>query len=130
MTHVILSISVMKDRLAVCRLSPGDVVPDWAAAGGFYSLTRSTDELSIICREENVPHGVKCERDWRAFRLEGPFDFNMVGVLASVLDPLADAGISILAIGTYDTDYVLVKEGHLERAVVVLSAAGHIIRRY
>lgn len=129
MTKVVLSISTLPYRLAVCRLKPASDVPEWAQTGVFCSITRTPDELSIICAEDAVPVGIRCERDWRAFKLDGPFDFSMVGVLASVLEPLAVHAVSVLTVGTYDTDYVLVKAGHYERAVVVLTTAGHRVRR-
>lgn len=129
MGKVVLPISVVPGRLAVCRLNPRDDIPEWALGSPFYSITRTADELSIICNEENVPEGVKCTRDWQALKLEGPFDFGLVGILASVIDPLADEAIGILAVGSYDTDYVLVKAGQYERAVAVLAGAGHRINR-
>ena len=129
MANIVLTLTVLPEKLAVCRLDAGEEIPAWALKSSYSSITRTRDELSIICMEQFVPQEVKCERDWRALRLEGPFDFNLVGILASVLDPLAYAAISILAIGTYDTDYVLVREGHLERAVAVLLTAGHAVHR-
>jgi hypothetical protein len=116
--------------LAVCQLAAETPIPSWALAGGFFSVTRSTDELSIVCeervcREHLVPAGVRIELGWVALRLEGPFPFSMTGVLASFLEPLAEAKIPIFAISTFDTDYVLVKREDLERAVTALEAAGH-----
>ena len=92
-------------------------------------MTRTAEELSIVVPQERVPDGAVSERDFRGLKLEGPFDFSQVGVLASVLDPLAEAGISIFAVSTYDTDYVLVKASHLEQALEMLRRAGHEIRR-
>ena len=88
-------------------------------------MTRSADELSIVCEDRRVPEGVRAERDWVALKLEGPFPFSMTGVLASFLQPLTAAKISIFAISTFDTDYVLVKRVDLERAKKKLAAAGH-----
>lgn len=126
-----LVIEVLPDVLAVCRLDPASPVPDWAGREGFCSITRAgtraDDGLSVICREANVPAGVTCERGWRAFKLRGPFDFAQVGVLRQVLDPLADAGVPVLTIGTYDTDYILVKAGQFERAVTALTRDGHTV---
>ena len=84
--------------------------------------------MSIVCREGDVPENVRCERGWRALKLKGPLDFGLVGILASLLVPLADQGISIFAVSTYDTDTILVKAEHLAEAVVVLQAAGHKIQ--
>ncbi len=129
MANVILSLSVMEKRLAACRFAPETGVPEWVVQAGFASVTRTADELSIICDEDVVPVEVKCARDWRALKLEGPFDFALVGILASILQPLAREGISVLAVGTYDTDYVLIRAGQFERAIAVLAQAGHRIRR-
>ena len=111
----------MPGRLAVCRLDPQVAVPDWALSGDFFSITRTTDELSIVCSEAGVPEGVLCERGWAGLKVEGPLDLSLTGVLASLAQPLAEAGISIFAVSTYDTDYLLVKVGDLERAVAVLT---------
>ena len=112
-------------RYAVCRLSPADAVPSWAIGPGFVSITRTDDELSIVCAEALVPRGTQCMRDYVAMRVEGTLAPELVGVLVSLAEPLADAGIPILAIGTYDTDYVLVRHSDLENAVQALRAAGH-----
>ena len=123
-----LRLSVLEERLAVCRLDPGSEIPAWATASSFFSLTRTADELSIVCPEHDVPAGVTCERGWRALRFDGPFDFGLVGVLASVAGPLAEREISILAIATYDTDYVLVAESQLALATQALRERGHEVR--
>lgn len=129
MPDISLKLSVLEGKLAVCRLDPDAEIPDWATDDPFFSITRTDDELSVICHQQNVPSGVACEGGWRALKFEGPFDFESMGILSSVVKPLADAGISILAIATYDTDYVLINEPQLERAMVVLSKRGHQVRR-
>lgn len=123
-----LTLTTLDDRLAVCWLDPASEIPSWATAASLFSVTRTTDELSIVCPEEFVPAEVGCERGWRVFKLEGPFDFSLVGVLSSVAAPLAEAGVGIFAISTYDTDYVLVKENHLELAIAALRERGHEVR--
>ncbi len=127
-SDVSLRLSVLEGRLAVCRLDAGAEVPTWATAGTPFSVTRTPEELSVVCPEESVPDGVRCERGWRALVLEGPMDFSLVGVLASVTRPLAEAGVSIFSISTYDTDYVLVREEALDGAVAALRGAGHEVR--
>ena len=109
---------------AVCRLSPDAAVPGWAS-GPFVNITFTDDELAIICPEAQVPAGIRAERDWRVLKLVGPFPFTATGVLASLAAPLARAGISLLSIATYDTDFLLVKQDVLEDAIAVLVAAGH-----
>ena len=121
-----LTLSVLPDPLAICRLPADAPIPDWAR-GEFVSITRTRDELSIVCAQENVPHGTECERDWRALRVVGQLDFALTGVLVALAAPLAEAGISIFAISTFDTDYVLVKTCDLENAIRVLREAGHQI---
>jgi hypothetical protein len=109
---------------AVCRLAGDAPLPTWAT-GSFTSITRTADELSIVCRSEDVPEGIRCERGWRCFRVAGALDFAMVGVLASLLAPLAGAGIPVFVVSTFDTDYLLVKEGRWHAAVEVLRREGH-----
>jgi hypothetical protein len=118
------------DRLAVCRFASDASIPAWALAGGFFCVVRTRDELSIVCREDvctedHMPDGAPTERGWLAMKLEGPFPFSMTGVLASFLQPMAEAQIPIFAISTFDTDYVLIKRENLEQAVAALAAAGH-----
>jgi len=109
----------------VCRLAANADIPEWVQTTKFQSVTRTADELSIVCTENNLPGDVIAERGWVALKLEGPFPFSMTGVLASFLQPLAQARIPIFAISTFDTDYVLLKHQDLERAIAALSAAGH-----
>jgi uncharacterized protein len=119
-----LNLRVLDGHMSVCQLHPESEVPEWAVTGGFYSVTRTRDELSVVCMEE-VPEGVRSEGGWRALMLEGPFEFSEVGVLASVAAPLAEAGVGVFAVSTFDTDYVLVKEEKLESAVAALRGRGH-----
>ena len=102
---------------AVCRLPPDAPAPAVPAAALFISITRTADELSIVCPLDQVPPNAKCESPWACFKLEGPFPFLLTGVLASFLDPLAERCIPIFAISTFDTDYVLVKEEHAATAL-------------
>ncbi len=122
-----LTLTILPERLAVCRLSPEAPIPDWAMRGPFYSVTRTKDELSIVCDEKNVPGDVRSVCCLRALKLEGPLDLSMIGILASLAVPLARADISIFSISTYDTDYLLVTNDNLEKAAIVLSESGHEI---
>ena len=119
-----LTIKVFEETLGVCRLDKNAQVPDWAK-GDFLSVTRTSDELSIVCCQKNIPEQVKCEQGWRYFRIEGILDFTQVGILSSLSGTLARPGISIFAISTYDTDYILVKEQELDRAVEALRLEGY-----
>jgi hypothetical protein len=122
---VVIKLSLLAGRYAVCRLERQAPLPAWAMKQAFCSVTRTADELSIVCAESDVPDGILCEPNWRMLKLEGPFDFNLVGVLLAVIQPLAEKGVSIFAVSTYDTDYVLVHEPQLEQAVTALTERGH-----
>ncbi len=122
-----LPLELLPDTLAICRL-PGDApLPAWASSGPFLTVSRTPDELSITTVQRAVPLGVRCERDYRAIRVRGQLSPNLVGILLSLAEPLANAGLSIFAISTYDTDYVLVKARDLTAAVAALQRAGHQI---
>lgn len=127
MNDLRLSLTVLPDRLAVCRLMPAETLPAWAWSGDFVSITRTCDELSIVCVESSVPEGVKAERDWRALKVAGPLDFALVGILAALATALTQAGISLFAVSTFDTDYLLVRDRDLSAAMTALRAAGHHI---
>jgi uncharacterized protein len=120
-----LKFSRVLGSFAVCRLVPNQPVPDWASRGSFFSITRSADELSIVCLEAQVPAEVRHENDWACLRLEGPFPFSETGILTSFVQPLSERAIPIFAVSTFDTDYVLVKNAWVERAIEALQEAGH-----
>ena len=116
-------LSIVRGELAIVQLPPVPAIPSWLSldAGPLVSITRTEDEVSIVCPAQTVPGGIKCEAGWRAFKLEGKFEFSEVGILASILNPLARAGIGILAISTFNTDYILVRASAVEKARAVLS---------
>lgn len=120
-----LAFRTHRGPFAVCRLPAGAEFPGWAARGGFWSVSRTPSELSVICEERFVPEGVTAQRGWACIQLDGTFPFDLTGVLASVVAPLAEAGIPVFALSTYDTDWVLTPGGKLEAAVRALQAAGH-----
>jgi hypothetical protein len=123
-----LKLRVLPEVLAVCRLAPDAALPDWIdTSAGFLTISRTPDELSLVCDRERVPEGVRAERGWRAFKVEGPLDFALTGILAALAGPLADAGISIFAISTFDTDYLLVRESTLGQAIAVLRETCDIV---
>ena len=124
-----LDLDLLPGDYAVCRLSAGDPLPDWVPRDGFVSVTRTPAELSIVCAADAVPSGVVHEGPFRIFAVRGPLDFALTGVLASVASPLAQAGVSIFAIATYDTDYVLVRATDVDRARAALREAGHRVER-
>jgi enamine deaminase RidA (YjgF/YER057c/UK114 family) len=117
-----MNVVVLEETLAICRLDPSNRIPSWALElhEGFVSITRTKEELSIVCPQEAVPPDTRVEEDWRALKVPGPIPFSQTGVLANLANPLAKAGISIFAIATYDTDYVLVRQRDLPRALEAL----------
>jgi hypothetical protein len=110
---------------AIVRLPPQAPVPDWATKGDFESITRTADELSIVCPAGNIPKAVDAGPDWICLKLEGPFPFSQTGVLLSFIEPLSKNGTPIFAVSTYDTDYVLISREHIDRALDLLREAGH-----
>jgi uncharacterized protein len=122
-----LSLTVLPDHLAICRLGADCPIPTWTISASFVSVTRTSDELSIVSPEALVPKDIKAERDWRCMRVQGPLQFSLIGILASLVAPLAEAGIGILAISTFDTDYLLVRDKDLARAIDALRQMGHAV---
>jgi hypothetical protein len=110
---------------AICRLDATAEVPGWGTSGAFSSITRTANELSVICEEAYVPADVKAERGFQCIQLEGPFAFQETGILESFLAPLARSRVPVFALSTYDTDWILIQKKHWENALVVLSEAGH-----
>lgn len=124
-----LTLSLLPDKLAICFFEENSVIPAWAAKNNnFYSITKTSDEISIVCPQENVPAGVMAEKNWRAFKLETVLDMSVVGIVASLAKPLAEAGVSIFYISTYKTNYLLVEEANLEKAIAALSKTCEIKR--
>lgn len=120
-----LRLSILPGKLAVCRMEQHAAVPAWATAGDFFSVTRTPAELSIVCSETLAPQGTQVEGGWRGLQVIGPLDFALTGILAGLAGSLARAGISLFAISTYDTDYILVREKDLPLAVTTLKEAGY-----
>lgn len=117
-----LTLSIMPISLAVVRLDTLSNIPLWATEGeSFFSITKTQDELSVVCSEDKVPSDVKVEKGWRCLKVEGPLDFGLTGILSSLTQPLAEVKISIFAISTFDTDYIMIKKENLQKAVAVLA---------
>ncbi|HEV2656810.1 MAG TPA: ACT domain-containing protein [Ktedonobacteraceae bacterium] len=126
-----LTLVLLPQKYAVCRLDPNGHIPHWALIGeDFVSLTRTHSELSVVCLEENVPlKGTQAERGWRCLKVEGRFDFSAAGIHVSLAIPLAESSISVLAVATYETDHLLIKEEEVEHAIRVLTQSGHRVSR-
>ena len=122
-----MNLELLSRTYAVVRLAPDAPLPGWALAGDFVSLTRTRGELSVVCEERLVPAPFDREGGWRALKVEGPLDFALVGVLVSIASPLASAGVSMFAISTFDTDYLLVKATDLARTIEALGQKGHLV---
>ncbi|MFD2422591.1 ACT domain-containing protein [Amycolatopsis pigmentata] len=123
-----LAIDVQPGVYAVAKLDPGAPVPPGLfspGAGGFVSVTRTTEELSVICPESEAPAGAAVEAGWRLLTVRGPLAFTLTGIMAALANELAAAGIALFALSTFDTDHVLVKAADLPRAAATLRAAGH-----
>jgi hypothetical protein len=125
MESVRLKFRVVPGRYAVCRLAPDAAMPAQPSGAHFWSATRTREELSIVCDETSAPSSAKAEKGWSMLMLAGPFDFALTGILASVLDPLARAGVSIFALSTFDTDYVMLPAAQVATALDALRTAGH-----
>ncbi len=119
-----LILRVLPEELAVWKLPPDAPFPS-AGGRGFWSVTRTPEELSVVSDSRSVPPGRPMETGWRCIGVKGPLPFDLVGVLAALVVPLAEAGVSIFVVSTFDTDYLLVKDHQLERARRVLLYAGH-----
>lgn len=122
---MMIELVVLPDRLGLCRLPSECAIPDWALQGTFFSVTKTKEEMSILCPEDNIPPAVSCHKGWRAIRVAGKLEFSQIGILSSLAEPLALARISILALSTFDTDYLFVVEENLPLAMDVLQRAGH-----
>jgi hypothetical protein len=122
-----LKFRVLSGSFAICRLSAADPIPPWVTQGTFTSVTRTEEELSIVCLADNVPLQHKPEITWTCLKLEGPFAFSQVGILKSFIDPLVEGSISIFAIATFDTDYILLQANILDQALLSLKNAGHLL---
>jgi hypothetical protein len=124
-----LTLTILEGRFCVCRLPADAGIPAWVPRTGWASITRTAAELSIACAEDAVPRNVPAERPYRLLGIEGPLDFALTGIVLSVARPLADAGIAIFVVSTFDTDYLLVRAEALPAAIAALQAAGHVCRR-
>lgn len=122
-----VTLQILSGEYSVCRLAAGEPVPAWADSPVFSSVTRTADELTVMCPIGQAPATVQQEKGWRVFKFQGPFQFTTTGILSAVLGPLAAAGVPILAQSTFDTDYLFVKAANAQAAINALRAAGHTV---
>jgi len=128
-----MQLQLLREPFCICRLETNEPVPDWAT-GAFVSVTRTPDELSIVCPESTLPEAglplsVKSEPGWRCLKTVGPFQFSEVGIVASLASPLAAAGVPIFVISTFDTDWLLIQQPFLETAIRTLEVAHHSVEQ-
>ena len=122
-----LALRLLPDRYGVARLAPAAPIPAWADGPGFVSISRTDDELSIVCRAERIPPGAQAARDWCCFKLQGPFAFDETGIVAAVIGPLSANAVGVFVVSTSDGDHVMVQAADLARSQALLLAAGHRI---
>jgi hypothetical protein len=122
-----LSLSLLPKYFAICRFAAEAPIPAWATRGDFFSITRTSEELSLVTEMELVPADLRAETGWRAMKAHGPFDLSEVGVLASLATPLAESEVSVFTISTFDTDYLFTRSGQLQAALEALRKAGHTV---
>ncbi|MBB5535100.1 ACT domain-containing protein [Rhizobium giardinii] len=126
MTHKLL-IRLVDAEYAITRLNIGTPLPEWLMGPGFWTVSSSREEMTLVCRAARIPPGVQSSGGWRCLRIEQHFSFEVPGVLASVLNPLTEAGVGIFANSTFSTDYVFIMGSDLDKAVAALKAHGHDI---
>jgi len=122
-----MQLRVLPDHYAIVRLDPGSELPDWVDKGPFRSVTRTEHEVSVVCRDHDVPTGESAERGWRVLEVIGPLDFSLVGIVAALVVPLSEVEIPVFVVSTFETDYLLVREADVEAACEALEDAGHAI---
>ena len=120
-----LVLSTLDGFFAICKLNPQTKIPNWALKGEFYSITRTSEELSILCPQKIIPDEITSVGRWRGLKIEGPFQFTEIGILNSITAQLASVKISLLSISTFDTDYVFIQDDQFEDALLILAANGH-----
>ncbi|TGY43714.1 ACT domain-containing protein [Clostridium sartagoforme] len=122
-----LTLKLLKDKYSVCRLDKNNEIPKWIFDEEIFSITKTEDELSIVCLQDKISNDIICEKDWKILKIEGPLDFSLVGILSKISTLMANNKISIFAISTYDTDYILIKEESVDKAIKVLESNSYSI---
>jgi len=124
-----LVISVVNETFGICRLDAFKGIPDTVLSSDFFSVTKTAEELSVVCPESNIPEDCIPELNWKCLKIHGPLDFSQTGIISSLTSSLANSDISVFAFSTYDTDYIMVKDVDLEKAVQALSDSGHQVHK-
>lgn len=124
-----LTLNILSERFGICRFNPNTSIPDWALTSRFYSITKTQEEVSIVCPEGVIPQEIMCEKGWRCLKVQGLIDFSETGILSALAQPLARKNVSIFALSTYDTDYLFVREKDLSKTIETLSQEGFLIKQ-
>jgi hypothetical protein len=122
-----VKMQLLPGRYAVSRLDSKSAIPGWADGEGFVSITRTSDELSIVCPESRVPEGILSDRGWTCLKFIGPFAFDEYGIVASVVAPISAAAMGVFLVSTYDGDHLLVKAEDYQKVKQILTGVGHTI---
>lgn len=122
-----IEFEILSGAFSVCKLNPTEQIPAWLSKSSFSSITKTVDELSIVCEQGLVPTDVEAERDWVGLRIVGTIAFSQTGVISSITSPLAEAKISVFAISTFNTDYLFIKKENQEEAIITLKSNGLVV---
>lgn len=124
-----LRIRLLQGTYAVCQIKDTENILNCFDEKDFFSITKTEDEISVVMLQDKISSDVKVEKDWRILKVEGTLDFSLIGILAKISGILAKNSISIFVISTFNTDYILVKEEKVEKAILVLSEEGYEISK-
>ena len=120
---------VIDGVFSLCRLAPGDAIPSWALPSSFYTISKTSDELSVVCQSLYVPAVVKQDGNWRLLKIASVLNLSLTGITAKFSTALANADINLCVIATYETDYILIKQEKLQTAIAALQNAGFIVQQ-
>lgn len=120
-----ITLSILKDLFSVYKKDPTSPLPEWLDDCEFYHISKTDEELSIVCPQDFLPANTQAEKDWACIKVEGPLEFSLTGILANILKPLAQQNISVFTISTFNTDYIMVKENTLKASIQTLKEAGY-----
>ena len=124
-----IGLVLIDEKFGICRLKATEKIPEWVISSSIFSITRTREELSVICPLNIIPENIKCEKDWNCFKVKGPLDFGQIGILARISNTLSENEISIFVMSTYDTDCIFVKQKKCKAAFYALEAAGMKIEK-
>lgn len=124
-----LEMIVLDEEYSLCRLEAGSSISEWALESSFYTITKTDDELSVVCESRLVPADVKQDGEWKLLKIAAVLDLSLTGITARFSTALANAGVNLCVIATYDTDYIMVKSAKVSIAIEALAAAGFSVQQ-